>query len=82
MTRRSDDPVTRDESNGRYANYFELGYTQFEIILAFGQCFENAPAAPCHTRIITSPTYAKTLLDLLQQCLREYEQRYGVIETE
>lgn len=62
---------------GRYVNYFEIGHNAFEFLLDFGQCYCEAPEASLHTRIVTSPVYAKRLSGVLQQALSQYEASYG-----
>ena len=63
-------------SKGLYANYFEVGHTAFEVVIDFGQSYSNKEPS-CHTRIVTSPVYAKTLLDTLTKAMNEYRQRFG-----
>lgn len=62
---------------GRYVNYFEIGHNAFEVILDFGQFYEGEAEPTQHTRIVTSPVYAKRLSGLLQQAIRQYEASYG-----
>jgi hypothetical protein len=64
---------------GRYANFFDIGHNAFEVILDFGQFFEGDESPRMHTRILTNPVYAKSLLSLLQVCLEKYEQSFGQI---
>ncbi len=64
---------------GRYANYFKIGYNAFEFLLDFGQFYNEDEKAQLHTRIITSPIYAKTLHKLLQDSIDQYEQAFGAI---
>jgi hypothetical protein len=74
--RGSHDP---DPPEGRYANHFKLGHNAFEFILDFGQ-FHPQPKGPhYHTRVIASPVYAKSLLQLLQHAVHQYEAAYGAI---
>ena len=61
---------------GVYANYFEVGHTAFEIVLDFGQRYGNV-AAPCHTRVVTSPVYAQALLETLRESLEQYMAAFG-----
>ena len=63
---------------GVYANYFEVGHTAFEIVLDFGQRY-GAAAAPCHTRIVTSPVYAQALLETLRESLEQYTAAFGAV---
>jgi hypothetical protein len=61
---------------GVYANYFEVGHTAFEIVIDFGQRYAQS-TAPCHTRIVTSPVYARALLQTLTDSLEEYRAAFG-----
>ena len=65
---------------GRYVNYFKVGHNAFEFLLDFGQFYPESDKAQLHTRIITSPTYAKALLEILRESLDRYEQTFGCIE--
>ncbi len=65
-----------------YANYFESGYNAFEFVIDFSRQYaENEEAELC-TRIVTSPSYVKHFLKLLQHSVEEYEQHFGEIEDE
>jgi hypothetical protein len=64
---------------GRYANYFELGFTAGEFLLDFGQFNEDSGAAIRHTRIIANPASAKTFLKMLTVVMKEYETSVGKI---
>lgn len=68
-----------DEQEGRYSNYFKVGFNSFEFILDLGQAYEGVSVALHHTRIITGPAYAKALAHLLLDSLAAYEQTYGTI---
>jgi hypothetical protein len=64
---------------GWYANYFQIGHNAFEFLLDFGQSYLEAEPVWFHTRIVTSPTYAKTLLMTLRASIDRYEQSFGTI---
>jgi len=66
-----------DSIEGKYANYFQIGHNAVEFIVEFGQLYSDAAVPLLHTRIITSPPYAKTLLTLLQEALVEHEKQFG-----
>ncbi len=68
-----------DHPNGRYANYFKVGHNSFEFLLDFGQLYAMSWPKSLHTRIITTPVYAKTLLGILQESIDRYEQGFGTI---
>jgi hypothetical protein len=63
-------------TKGLYANSFEVGHTAFEFVIEFGQTYTSSPGV-FHTRIVTSPVYARALLELLGQAVRRYEGRFG-----
>ena len=67
---------------GKYANYFAVGYNAHEFIFDFGQNYSENDQAELHTRIITSPTYAKTLFELFHRSIAEYEKAHGSIEDD
>ena len=71
-----------DRLEGRYANYFKVGHNAFELLLDFGQFFPEGEPEQLHTRIITTPSYAKVLLDVLRDSIERYEQSYGPIQQE
>jgi hypothetical protein len=71
--------VITDEQEGRYSNYFKVGYSPFEFILDFGQAYEGAPGESHHTRIVTGPAYAKALAAVLLDSLAAYERAHGTI---
>jgi hypothetical protein len=67
---------------GRYANYFEVGHNGNEILIDFGQMFNEGEKVQFHSRIITSPWHAKALLALLEESIGQYEFRFGDILDE
>ena len=67
---------------GRYANYFKVGHNAFEFLLDFGQLYHESEKDQPHTRIITSPIYAKALLETLRESIDRHEQIFGAIPKE
>lgn len=63
----------------RYANYFEIGHNAAEFILDIGQAYSPSEERQMHTRIVTSPLYAKALLQLLEKAVERHEQSYGEV---
>ena len=63
-------------SKGFYANYFEVGHTAFEFVIDFGQRYSRREPSR-HTRIVTSPVYAKALLATLTKAVADYRARFG-----
>ena len=66
----------------RYANYFKIGHNAFELLIDCGQCYAENDEPHIHTRIITSPAYAKALLRTLRDAIDQYEETFGVIPDE
>lgn len=66
---------------GRYANYFEVGHNAFEFLVDFGQLFPETGQAQFHTRIVTSPRYARALLDTLSEAIEQHEQIFGEVHS-
>ena len=66
---------------GRYANYFKIGYSAFEFLLDFGQIYGEHEDAQLHTRIVTGPSYALMLLKLLQDSLAQYQNNFGALAS-
>lgn len=63
-----------------YANQFEIGYNAFEFLLDFGQDFEAVGETRVfHTRIATTPAYAKAFRALLDRSIDQYEALFGPI---
>jgi hypothetical protein len=68
-----------DQLEGRYANFFQVGHTAFEFLIDFGQLYPDGKQEQLHTRIVTSPSYAKELLRLIRDSIEQYERTYGQI---
>lgn len=64
---------------GRSSNHFELAYTNFEFLLDFGQAYNTSDRILLHTRIIMTPSSAKTLSHMLQHLIGQYESEVGPI---
>jgi hypothetical protein len=79
MNQISKDLLNSSQLEGRYANYFRIGQNAFEFVIEFGQYYPESEKERFHTRIITSPTYAKSLLEMLQNTIKRYEQTFGTI---
>lgn len=67
---------------GKYANYFMVGCNAVEFVLDFGQLYSEGAEPQLHTRIVTSPVYARAFLETLRESLDQYEHRFGIIRNE
>jgi hypothetical protein len=76
------DRAGNDGPAARYANYFEIGHNAGEFILDFGQAYASAGERQVHTRIVTSPAYARAFLRVLENAIERHEQAYGAIREE
>jgi hypothetical protein len=63
------DPPRRGRGEARYANYFEVGVNQEEIVIDLGQAYGEGEPVSFHTRIVTSPAYARELAELLDRAV-------------
>lgn len=79
MNERTDDPGPGPELEGQYANYFRVGYNAVEFVLDFGQFYLDENRPRLHTRIVTSPVYAKALGETIRDSLIDYERVHGTI---
>jgi hypothetical protein len=66
-------------TEARYANYFQTGQNAIELVIEFGQLYADDTEPLLHTRIITTPAYAKNLLKLLQEAVALHEQQFGPV---
>jgi hypothetical protein len=64
---------------GKYANYFEIGHNQFEFYFDFGQYDPQSEKVQMHTLILTSPAYAKMMVETLSSSVGSFEREYGTI---
>ena len=78
----NEDPQEVGPPRGQYANYFKIGHNAFEFIFDFGQLYNGGMEAHVHTRIVTSPFYAKELLAMLREAVEQYEQSFGALPKE
>ncbi len=79
MNHKREIPQDAGKFEGRYANYFKVGHNAFEFVIDFSQFYPESEEAQLHTRIVTSPVYAKALLKILQGAVNRYEQVLGEI---
>lgn len=74
-----DKPNNWPESNpleGKYVNYFKVGHNAFEFVLDFGQSYVENQEPQLHTRIVTSPAYARAFLETLRDSVEQYERNF------
>jgi len=79
MRKSSEQAEKGKHTEGRYANFFQVGHNAFEFLIDCGQYYPENCVAQFHSRIITSPAYAKALLETLKESIAQYERTYGII---
>lgn len=62
---------------GKAANHFALAFTTSEFLLDFGQAYGEPGEPVIHTRIIMTPLSAKTLSQMLQEVVEQFEKMAG-----
>ena len=68
----------QERLTGRYSNYFKVGFNQYEFSLDFGQLYSGPGPARFHTRIVTIPVYAKSMLT--HPCLYHFNKFKQLIQ--
>lgn len=78
----SSPPALQPESDqpkvAAYTNQFEIGFNAFEFLFDFGQTYQDE-AGTRHSRIVTTPVYAKVFRALLNRSISDYEEAFGNI---
>jgi hypothetical protein len=78
--------MINEKSKGCYANYLKIGQNAFEFLLVFGHLYLDDNLVEqeglFHTRIVTTPVYAKAFLKVLEECIEHHERTFGVIPDE
>jgi len=69
-------PKLEPETVGRYANFLVVGHNAFEFVMDFGQLYQGNEEPVMHTRLITTPAYAKAMLDTLRSSIEQFELTY------
>ncbi|MGB9735583.1 MAG: DUF3467 domain-containing protein [bacterium] len=67
-------------AQGVYINLALINHTETEFILDFIYVQPQAPQGKVRSRIITSPTHMKRLLNALSDNIKKYEERFGEIK--
>jgi len=73
---------TPQNLEARYANAFRVGQNDSEFLFEFGQYDDADDTERFHTRLITSPRYAKAILMTLQSAIVEHEAVHGSLSDD
>jgi len=71
--------VSDELAQGRYANFVVVHNNDIEFIVDFVFMEPQQPRGQVVSRVIANPRTAKRLLVGLQELVRRYEERFGVI---
>ena len=63
---------------GRAANHVQVAFTASEFLLDFGQAYGEKGDPLIHTRIIMSPSLARTLSQMMREIVEKYEKLTGL----
>jgi hypothetical protein len=74
VKKQDDDIWGKPTLEGRYANHVQIGVSESEIVLDFGQYFLDADRPRIHSRIIMTPKDAGALLETLTEALAQFEK--------
>ena len=77
-----------DHFDGRYVNYFKIGYNTDVFVIDYFQYFPESlgvgKGQPVQSesklRLITSPPDAKLFMNSLRAAIKRYEAAYGAIQ--
>ena len=73
-----------EDLKGRYANLMSVSHTGEEFVLDFFsvtlQSSDGEARGTLVSRVITSPSHFKRMVEALEENVDKYEQRYGEIE--
>jgi hypothetical protein len=69
------------EAEGIYSNLVFIAHSASEVILDFARALPGLPKAKIYARVILTPQHAKSLLQALDQNLKNYEAQFGVIKV-
>ena len=70
-----------DTAQGMYVNMAMVNHSEGEFTLDFIYVQPQAPKAKVRARVISSPKHTKRLLLALQDCVAQFERKFGVIDV-
>ena len=72
--------LDEETAQGVYANLAVVNHSDAEFTLDFIFIQPQAARGKVRSRIITSPRHFKRLLRAMEENLRKYEQKFGIVE--
>ncbi|MFH1824546.1 MAG: DUF3467 domain-containing protein [Candidatus Firestonebacteria bacterium] len=71
--------IDEETGKGIYANFAVVSHTATEFIIDFAFVFPGQPRNKIRSRIISSPQHTKRFLLALQDNMKKFEEKSGLI---
>lgn len=68
------------ESEGIYSNLVLITHSPSEFVVDFARLLPGVRKAKVYSRIVMTPSHARSLLDTLEKNIRLYEEKNGKIK--
>ena len=68
-------------SSGEYANFVVVTHSPAEFVMDFTRILPGVPKAKVHSRIIMAPPHAKAFLGALNENIKKFEAKHGIISN-
>ena len=72
--------LDENSSQGEYVNFAVVSHSPAEFILDFIRMLPGMPKAKVKSRMIMAPSNAKSLVMILQDNIKKYEDKFGEIK--
>ena len=68
------------ESEGIYSNLALISHSGAEFVIDFTRVLPGVPKTKVYARIIMTPQHTKSLLNALQENIKQFEKQFGDIQ--
>jgi hypothetical protein len=72
--------LPEDKADGNYSNFTVISHSKAEFVIDFARIVPGVKKANVKSRVIMTPTHAKTLLYTLKENISRYESENGEIK--
>lgn len=72
--------LPEDKADGNYSNFTVISHSNAEFVIDFARIVPGVQKANVKSRVIMTPTHAKTLLYTLKENISRYESEHGEIK--
>ena len=70
------------ESEGIYSNLALIAHSPSEFIIDFARILPGVRKAKVYSRIVMTPQHTRLLLNALEENIKKFEEKFGVIKIE